>query len=233
MKAIGILIAIVLTGCNVTVDTWTKLDYANEFVDNLSNDPAAFDSFFLEKTYTVRGGGWILVEDDFGEIRAVDIYSLVRDHYSYDLDYFTDYSKPVDYIGGDVWEDYDGHLYEEGVTPKKDVEKIAAGLEKLKVEAMGESFSERFGLSEERGVQVAKLVSNWKKISNIRSLSEKDADAFSQKLLGFNLNSGIKAMDEFNTGNTKSLESLVATAAKTNGVSPEQMNEIISEFMKK
>lgn len=228
------LLSIFLGGCTVVVGpTQSKLDLANEFVDNLTNDPAAFDAFFLEKTNTLRGGGWILVEDDFGEIRAVDIYSAVRDLYNYDLDYFTDYSKPVDYIGGNVWEDYDGNLYEEGITSKKDLEKMAADLEKLKVEAMGESFSERFGLSEERGLQVANLVSNWKKVSKTRGLTDADADSFSKKLLGFNLNTGIKAMEDFKTGKSESLESLVTEAAKTNGISPEQMNTILGEVLSK
>jgi hypothetical protein len=224
--------SIFLGGCNVVVGpSATKLDYANEFVDNLTNDPQALDYFFLEKTYTIRGGGWILVEDDFGEIRAVDIYSLVRDNYAYDLDYFTDYSKPVDFLGGDVWEDYDGNLYDEGVTSKKDLEKMASNLEKLKVEAMGESFAERFGLSEERGLHVASMVNNWKKVSKTRGMTDADADAFSKKLLGFNLNTGIKAMQDFNAGNSKPLESVVEIAAKTNGVSPEQMNTILSEML--
>ncbi len=237
MKNLKILVSfltMILASCTIVVGpTKTKLEYAQEFVNNLSNDPLAYDEFFLEKTNTQRGGGWILVEDDFGEIRAVDIYSLIRDSYTYDLDYFTDYSKPVDYIGNNNWMDYDGFIYEEGVTPKKDLEKIAANLEKLKVESMGESFSERFGLSEERGLQVANLVNNWKKVSSTRSLTEADADSFSKKLLGFNLNAGIKAMEELKEGNSKSLESLVATAAKTNGVTPEQMNEIMTDFMSK
>lgn len=228
------LMSIFLGGCTVVVGTSpTKLDYANEFVNNLTNDPQALDYFFLEKTYTIRGGGWILVEDDFGEVRAVDIYSFVRDTYAYDLDYFTDYSKPVDYLGGDVWEDYDGNLYEEGITSKKDLEKMAADLEKLKIEAMGESFAERFGLSEQRGQQVANLVSNWKKVSKTRGLTNADADAFSKKLLGFNLSSGIKAMEDFQAGNGKALDSLIAVAAKTNGVTPEQMNTIVSEMLTK
>ena len=224
--------SIFLSGCNVVVGTTpTKLDYANEFVTNLTNDPNALDYFFLEKSNTIRGGGWILVEDDFGEIRAVDIYSLVRDTYAYDLDFFTDYSKPVDFLGGGVWEDYDGNLYEEGVTSKKDLEKVAADLEKLKVESLGESFAERFGLSQERGLQVAGMVNNWKKVSKTRGMTDADADAFSKKLLGFNLTTGIKAMQDFTTGNSKPLESVVEMAAKTNGVSPEQMNAILSEML--
>ncbi len=238
MKGFLVLIvaigSIFLGGCSVVIGpSPTKLDYANEFVDNLTNDPNALDYFFLEKAYTIRGGGWILVEDDFGEMRAVDIYSLVRDTYAWDLDYFTDYSKPVDYLGGDVWEDYNGNLYEEKVTSKKDLEKMASDLEKLKVESLGESFAERFGLSEERGLQVANMVNNWKKVSKSRGMTEADADAFSKKVLGFNLTTGIKAMQDFNSGNTKPLESLVAVAAKTNGVSPEQMNTILSEMLTK
>ena len=223
-----------LSGCTVVVETTrTKLDYANEFVNNLTSDPNAFDAFLLEKVDTIRGGGWILVEDVFGEMRAVDIYSAIRDGYSWDLDYFVDHSKPVDYNGGGVWEDYDGHLYDEGVTSKKDLEKLAFDLEKLKVEALGESFSERFGLSEERGLKVAGMVSNWKKVSKTRDLTEADADAFSKRLLGFNLNAGIKAMNEFNAGKIQDLETLITTAAKTNGVSPEQMNTIINEIIRK
>jgi len=38
-------------------------------------------------------------------------------------------------------------------------------------------------------------------------------------------------MQDFTTGNSKPLESVVEMAAKTNGVSPEQMNAILSEML--
>jgi hypothetical protein len=226
--------ALLLTGCNVTTTVGkTKLDYANEFVANLSNDPAAYDYFYLEKAYTVSGGGWIVVQDDFGNMRAVDIYSYVRDAYAYDLDFFVNQSLAVYYVGGNTWSDYAGNLYEQDVTSKKDLEKMGAQLEAIKSEAVGQSLSAKFGLSEERGMQVAKLASNWKKVSKTRGLTEKDADAFSQKLLGFDLNAGVKAVEEFKTGKGEALENLLEKAAQVNGVSPEQLKEILADMLVK
>jgi hypothetical protein len=209
----------------------TKFELAEDFVDNLTFDPAAFGSFFLEKTYTYQGGGWIVVEADDGYDYAVDIYSYIRDAYAYDLDYFDDYAIDVWYAGAGYWEDIDGNLFEEGTGSEKDLEKVAAQMEKLQVEAVGEGIAAKFGLSVERGQEMARIAQNWKKASATRTMTDADADALSSELFGFDLTAGLKAIEGLKSGDSESLNNLIEKAAEVNGVTPEHLNQVLTTIM--
>ncbi|RLA62831.1 MAG: hypothetical protein DRQ89_08475 [Epsilonproteobacteria bacterium] len=237
MKKLAVIIAsvstIFLVGCfgGGGGYTPTKYDYAISFVDNLTFNPAAFGNFWLEKTYTYQGGGWIVVEADDGFDYAIDIYSYVGDYYAYDLDYFDDYAVDVWGVGGGYWEDINGNLYEEGTGSEKDLEKVAAQMEKLQVEAVGEGIALKFGLSVERGQKMARIAKNWKKASKTRSMTDRDADALAKELFGFDLNEGMKAIKEFKNGDGESLTQLIEKAAEVNGVTPEHLNQLLMETM--
>jgi len=243
MKKLTLILAtlstLVLVGCHGGGHsgggsyTPSKYDLAQDFVDNLTFDPEAFGDFFLNKTYTYQGGGWIVVEADDGYDYAIDIYSFMRDAYAYDLDYFDDYSVDVweTYFGSGLWEDSYGNLYEEGTGATKDLEKIAATMEKLQVEAVGEGIAAKFGLSVERGQEMARIAQNWKKASATRSMTDADADALSNELFGFDLTAGLKAIEELKSGDGESLNQLIEKAAEVNGVTPEHLNQVLTTLM--
>ena len=77
MKNLALILAtlstLVLVGCHggshsggggTYTPAPTKLELAEDFVDNLTFDPEALDYFLLEKTYTYQGGGWIVRHGD-------------------------------------------------------------------------------------------------------------------------------------------------------------------------
>ena len=237
MKKLALILltlsSIVLVGCHGGTHTYSpsKYDLATDFVDNLTFDPAALDYFLLEKTYTYQGGGWIVVEADDGFDYAIDIYSYLRDSYAYDLDYFDDFAVDVWSIGGGLWEDIDGNLYDEKSGSNKDLEKVAAQMEKLQVEAVGEGIAAKFGLSVERGQDMARIAQNWKKASATRAMTDADSDALSNELFGFDLSAGLKAIEELKSGDGESLNNLIEKAAEVNGVTPEHLNEVLTTIM--
>src|SRR5690606_4253302 len=129
------------------------------------------------------------------------------------------------YPNGDgTYYDNDGNIYETTQFAMKDLTKAYALLEMQENEAMAESLVEQFGLSEERSLQVAKLLNGYKKLSQTRSLETKDLKALGEELLGFDLNLMTQASfaDE---------SALLEIAAKKNNISPEHTQEILEDLL--
>ena len=122
-----------------------------------------------------------------------------------------------------------GHvLFSETVGSLKDLELMGSRVEENNALDLGEKLSAQYGLSEERGLEVAKTVSIYNKLTSKRALTPREMDKFTNKLLGVNYKDaekGIKSgdQDEFNA--------LMEKAADVNGTSPEAMTEIIKDMV--
>lgn len=126
-----------------------------------------------------------------------------------------------------LWDKYDFSL---GFAAIKDVE-LLGGREQIEIKGLiKESVMEKFGLSESRATEVSQLIFAFNHMRNKRSLTVKDYNLLSQKLLGFNYDVGKKALEEHIQGNPDELESLIDQASELNGVDPEDMKEIISDL---
>jgi hypothetical protein len=132
---------------------------------------------------------------------------------------------PVTDNGNGTYTGTDGRLYEVSSASGKDLEKVAGIQEALKVSTMAGNFASNFGLSEERSFQVAKTVAAFNKISQSRNMTERDADYFTQEVMGVKFSELTQAVEGQN------LNSLIEKAAEINGVSPEHMEQIISELV--
>ncbi len=88
----------------------------------------------------------------------------------------------------------------------------------------------KFGLSQERSMQVAKLSAHWNKLGSSRALTEKDVDQFSTKLLGASVLDLEKAIKQSQLGNISKLEEFVAKAAEVNDTTPEQISGIVAHI---
>ncbi|MBF0361350.1 MAG: hypothetical protein HQK49_10075 [Oligoflexia bacterium] len=122
---------------------------------------------------------------------------------------------------------YYGLVFEEQVASSKDLEKVGALLEQKQIEDLTTQLSADFGLSEDRAVEVAKLVSNWEKQSKRRNLTDADAQYFTKKVLGVDINSIERAYKNANIGEIEDLMSKIATH---NQVSPENVRKIINSY---
>ena len=129
-----------------------------------------------------------------------------------------------------VWDKYLQFIRD---TYGKDLEKLAAIDERKVIDEKASAIEENFGLSAERSQDVSKTIYHLNKVRNKRSLTEKDYNIFSNKLLGFNYKKGKNALEKHIQGEGSELEDLVAQAAEINGTTPEHMTEIMGEFFLK
>jgi hypothetical protein len=205
---------------------------ASSFVDNLSADASVVDDFELKKYQTEQGGGFVIILTDFGELRGVDIYLDQRwNNFGSDLNFFDAHSFPVDPLGNNLYEDYNGNIYEETFMTSKDLERIGAMVEKVKRAKFQNYLVSRFELSESRAVEISKLLMTWKKIDKKRSITPADIKIYSEKLFGFDLSSGVRAYKLAQEGDKSEFDKLIQKAADVNLTDPEHIKDILTELM--
>jgi flagellar biosynthesis/type III secretory pathway protein FliH len=121
-------------------------------------------------------------------------------------------------------------IFEETSMISKDLEKRAAVAEKYLVIQMGKQIATKFGLSNDRAVQVAKIANHWRKYSTTRAVTADDADAFSTELMGSNMKEIESAVKGSLSGDSAELNSLIEKAAAVNKVSSEQMSQVMNQL---
>ncbi|MBF0312183.1 MAG: hypothetical protein HQK52_02135 [Oligoflexia bacterium] len=127
---------------------------------------------------------------------------------------------------------YDIH-FEETAASAKDLEKVGAFIQEKKNVAMGEKIAAEFGLSEDRGIQIAKLASQWGALKKKRTLTSADAHAFSKQVIGVDLETATKAFKKSLEGDKTDLNALFDKAAEVNNTTPERINKIFNELLNK
>jgi hypothetical protein len=112
----------------------------------------------------------------------------------------------------------------------KDLEKLASFKESDKVEEMSNRLSEQFGLSMERSEEVSKTMISVSAIQNKRALTDSEQDMVSNKLMGFTYKVGKKALEKYIQGDSTEVDGLLGIAADKNGVSPEDMRDLFTQY---
>lgn len=207
----------------------SDLTDAERFVRTLNNNSFYYDYVLVKDP--ARRTDHIVVERSDGEFFAIDIYEYYTE-YANDYEYFVDERLSVEYIGNSYYEDRWGNLYQESSMTPKDLETVGAFMENIRVQEIGNAMAENYGLSESRGLEIARLAMEWQQVSKSRSLTDKDANAFSEKILGFNLTTAKDAYKKSLQGSEKGFQELINKAAEVNNTTPEHMNELISSFIK-
>ena len=118
--------------------------------------------------------------------------------------------------------------FEKVSSTSKDLAKIQALKEVVQIEKTAEFLSSKFGLSLNRGKELASLKAHWKKSSK-KGMTASEVDAFSTELLGFSLSKGIEAYKSDLEGNSSDLENLIEQAADTNGITPEHASILMTK----
>lgn len=128
------------------------------------------------------------------------------------------------YVGG-------GYIFQQGGTFMKDLELLGALVEKQEVNALGEALAADYGLSESRGIEVARVLKDMNELQTKRSLTNTDKSAFSNEILGVDFPALEKAIKDKNEGKTEPLDALLQKAADTNETSPENMRSIFNKLL--
>ena len=121
-------------------------------------------------------------------------------------------------------------VFEATESTPRDLEKAGALIEQLNLVQMSENLSAQFGLSEERSLVVAKLATQWNKISKTRAMTPADTAVLAKSALGSSLGEFEEAYMSAIQGNAANYDALVKKAADLNEISPEQFNEIVGKL---
>ena len=113
----------------------------------------------------------------------------------------------------------------------KDLEGMGAKKEFIEIENSAANFQSQFGLSEERSFEVAKIVNAYNKIGKKRALTTKDRNIFTHSLLGVDYKSSKKALESHIQGDENALTDILEKASDVNGISPEQVQELIGDYL--
>lgn len=181
---------------------------------------------------------------------ASDYYNQNSGNFYYDLDEIPGHTE-VDEVSG--WlEDADGDSYwgtweesyyvktayrdrnsnmyfEKVAASSKDLVKMAAIKEAAKISKSAQFLSSKFGLSINRGQEIARLTSHWKKASK-KAMTTAEVDSFSTELLGFSLSSGVSAYKSSMEGDSSSLSDLIKKSAAANGITPEHASKLMTKL---
>ncbi len=203
---------------------------AERFVSQINSDSPNLVTLVKDPT---RVSGYIVVEEN-GTFYA---FKHTRYWFWGNSDRYTQYEYylakrfEVEYVGDGYYQGPLGRLYEESSASSKDLEKAGAITEGLKVNSIARKIQAEFGLSSERSLEVAELTAHWNKLSKTRSMTATDKNTFSYKLLGVNFNKVEAALNDLQLGDRSSSEELLEQAAQINGVSREQMRDLVDEYL--
>jgi hypothetical protein len=204
------------------------------------------EEYGLLKSKTQQGDGWIVFRNrrlesytnydgypdyqlvGYGPYYAINLNDPDRLSYGNDLQFFNGESIQVFPLGWNKYVDGFGNIFEIETSTSKDLEKIGNFTERIRKEKFSQELMANYGFSAERSVELANLLSDYSRIINKRSLTEKDQDFFSKKVLGVDIKNAEAAIKE---GSGEALNDLIQTAAKLNGVTPEQVQELLIKVM--
>ena len=243
----------VITSCmddndnSSSIDNYLHRELANDFVANLNLDPE-FEVEVIKANTKVQN--YVVIYDPYTDSydainlgnydpqldNATDYYFNSIDSNFFDLDvnpgYYDEYMS-----GGTVYSDWisqsyrdrtSGLVFEKTSATPKDLAKVAALKEVAVINKKANFLSSEFGLSLNRGKEVARLVNYWKKASK-KGMTDNEYNAFSTELLGFSITAGKVALKAALTGDNQALDVLVQNAAETNSISPEHASKLMTK----
>lgn len=134
-----------------------------------------------------------------------------------------------DYWGYYLYDDCYWEYYNQdgSVSKELDLSAAVADVEALKLEKTAQRFADKFNLSADQGMKLAKNIADF---NALQDRSEADVADFAQKLYGVNPSEAISAISNAQVGNNAELDSLVEKAAGNFGTDRSNMKAIIKEI---
>ena len=111
-----------------------------------------------------------------------------------------------------------------------DMEKLASLKEQHYLNQMAVQLNAKFGLSVNRAKEVAIVAHQFNKLSGTRELTEKDANSFAMEVAGVNMKEVENAIKKSLKGDSALLNEVLGSISKRNGISSENVNEMISQI---
>ncbi|RME18557.1 MAG: hypothetical protein D6797_00150 [Bdellovibrio sp.] len=209
----------------------THAEVAQDFVYRLNVD-AGFD-VELVKTNTAYSDYIVVYDWDLGTYDAYYIGDYVpgENVISYLNLYDSSFYYDLDPIGGGYYQDYyTGVVFEKVQNgSSKNLMQMAAIKEMVQIDKAAKTLEAEYGLSKDRSREVAQLAVQ---IANAPkgSLTDEDYDNFAKEILGSSITEFQEAIKKSMEGDKSDLDSLLEVAADVNGVSPEAVDQIVSDI---
>ncbi|MBF0363178.1 MAG: hypothetical protein HQK49_19305 [Oligoflexia bacterium] len=204
-----------------------------------------YDGNWVDGYYTYtdvwHDGYWTTVTDSYTYLVDQGYVAYNIDNYSYgmawdnyvatrDANWLVSGLSPV---GGNMYkDDVSGFIFEETSPSTKDLEKMGSFIESFKESSLANQMVADFGLSEDRALLIAKYATNWKKLSDRRAMTDADANIMFKQVFGFSATEARDAVTRYVQGERANYQNLVEKASKANGVSPEHINKLLTEYLK-
>lgn len=205
---------------------FTHEELAQEFVYRMNVD-LGYD-VSLAKTNT-RQRNYIVVYDyDTG---SYDAYDLSGYNVGEDIGWFIDRNEgdifyDLDYVGGNVYEDYwTGIQFSKTGMSELDMSKASALVDDLKKRKAKEVLTVEFNLSPERADEVAGLAVELNNMDK-SNLTTSEYDAFAEAVVGKSFTELKNAMQSYQNGSADALESSFQAAAQKNKISLEHARKL-------
>ncbi|CAN5950677.1 unnamed protein product [Sphagnum jensenii] len=131
----------------------------------------------------------------------------------------------------DGYYDATGLTSSELASSMKDLDKAQALVQGFNLQNTAGLIAAQFGLSQDRAVEIAKMATAFNQLSQTRSITDADADAFTKQVVGVSIQDmkdAESAMMQF--GNQAPLNTVLDTAAQTNGTTSENMRAIMNQL---
>lgn len=171
---------------------------------------------------------------NFGQVLLHEIGHVIGFDHTSDSDFSIMNYNYIYKVNGltnlDIDRTHDKYPFSVNTVSIKDLERIGANKKLLDIENMSHLLSERFSLSEDRSLEVAKIIQASNQLRNKRQLTKNEVNYMNQKILGFSYDEGQAALEKYIQGETLTLDKLIELAAIKNGISPEQVKELFSDY---
>jgi len=217
------LTSIALISCGTAYNN--DVEVANRFVQDLGG------SYYVAKGQTAQPGYAVIKHN--GAYFAIDLTY----YYSNATEYMNDQALMGRLYGnlnydnaGSYYDPRTGLTFDETSESSKDLEKAKGFIEQIRLETVTEKLVSEFGLSEDRGLAVAKLVNNYELVKSQRALTSADANAFAKGVLGVSIKEAQAAYAKVAQGENTDYKQLIERSSSFNGVTPEHMNDLITKF---
>ncbi len=115
----------------------------------------------------------------------------------------------------------------EKVSSELDIVAEVSDIESFKLERMAQRYAEKFELSQDQALKVAKNVNDF---NALEDRSEQDIADFAQRLYGVNPTEVVSAVGKAQVGENDELEALIDSAAKNFNTSRENTKALIKEL---
>ncbi|MCB0349788.1 MAG: hypothetical protein KDD38_01310 [Bdellovibrionales bacterium] len=181
--------------------TWVETGYWNDVYDTVTYYEDVWDEYC--ECWTT---------ESYTETYYVDSYWVDTSHYVYTY-----------HSGGFVFDNKDAQ--------SKDLETLEALKEDVAEKFVTYKLTSEYSLSNTRAAELAKLVTRYQKLDNVRELTDAESNIFAMDALGVSMSQIENALKDKSQGTEKSYEDMLSIAAQVNKTSVEQIGKFFDDYV--